>query len=46
MVIAVTFDFAAQGDQIAGWSETFYSAATTTGPAYNLASKLNQARRL
>lgn len=44
MVIAVTFDFAAQGDQIAGWSETFLSSASTTGAAYNVAAKVNLAR--
>ena len=44
MTIAVTFDFSAQGDQIAGWSETYYSSASTTASAYILASKLNQAR--
>ena len=40
MTIAITMQFLASGDQVAGWSETYYSSAGTTLSAYSIASSL------
>jgi hypothetical protein len=44
MTIAITFQFQATGDQVAGWSETYYSSATTTTQAYSVAVSLSVLR--